>query len=123
MVISMDAKTLGERGEELAVQYLKKRGYSVLVRNFRVKFGEIDLVARHKDCICFVEVKTRRSFDVPQEAVSWRKQRTLTRVAQAYLKKNYQSMDVRSRFDVVAIEEHANGKIRIEVIENAFDAV
>ncbi len=119
----MNTKILGEWGEELAAEYLKKRGYRILVRNFRVKFGEIDLVARDKDCICFIEVKTRRSYDAPQEAVSWRKQRKLTRVAQAYLKQNHKNIDVRSRFDVIAIEENADGKMRIEVIQNAFDAV
>ena len=119
----MNTKILGARGEGLAEEYLKKKGYAILARNFRVKMGEIDLIARHKDCICFIEVKARRSYDVPQEAVSWRKQRKLTRVAQAYLKLNHKDVDVRSRFDVVAIKENSEGQARIEVIQNAFDAV
>ena len=118
----MNTKILGERGEKLAARYLQKKKYVILARNFRTKLGEIDLIARDKDCVCFVEVKTRRSWDVPQEAVAWQKQRKLVRLAQSYLKQNYQSVDVRCRFDVVAIEEQGDGKHKIEFIENAFEA-
>lgn len=118
----MNTKKLGKEGEDLAAEYLEKRGCRILARNFRVKFGEIDLVVLDKDCVCFVEVKTRRSYDVPQEAVSWRKQRTLTRVAQAYLKQHYKSVCVRSRFDVIAIDEHHEGKTSLTFIQNAFDS-
>ena len=76
-----------------------------------------------RGCVCFVEVKARRSYDAPQEAVSRMKQRKITRVAQAYLQENYKSSDVRCRFDVVAIEETQEGMIRVELFQNAFDAV
>jgi putative endonuclease len=118
----MNTKILGERGERLAEEFLKARGYRILERNFRIKLGEIDLIARDRDCICFVEVKTRASFDVPQEAVSRLKQRKLTQVAFAYLKSRFDRVDVRCRFDVVAIEEKADGTARIELFTDAFQA-
>ncbi len=118
----MTTKILGERGERLAENYLKARGYKILERNFRIKLGEIDLIARHGDSICFVEVKTRAGFDVPQEAVSRPKQRRLIRMAQAYLKSKFDTIDIRSRFDVVAVEEREGLSPRIELIANAFEA-
>ncbi len=88
-----------------------------------MRSGEIDLVALHKGCVCFVEVKSRKTYAAPQEAVSRLKQRKLTRLAQAYLQKHYGSIDMPCRFDVVAIEETADGQLRLELFENAFDAV
>lgn len=121
--MTLKTKALGGRGEAVAAEYLKKRGYRLLAQNYRLKFGEIDLVMIKSGCVCFVEVKTRRDYDTPQEAVSRVKQRKLTRVAQAYLQAHYGHCDVQSRFDVLAIEEAEDGAIRIELFENAFDAV
>jgi putative endonuclease len=121
--MTLKTKALGGRGEAAAAEYLRKRGYRLLAQNFRVKLGEIDLVALDRGCVCFVEVKTRRTYDAPQEAVSRIKQRKLTRLAQAYLQKHYGHCDVRCRFDVLAIEETEDGAVRIELFENAFDAV
>jgi putative endonuclease len=118
----MSTKILGERGERLAEDFLKAKGYKILERNFRIKLGEIDLVARDGDCVCFIEVKTRASFDTPQEAVSLPKQRKLVRIAYAYLKMKFDAIDVRARFDVVGIEDNGQGPARIELIENAFEA-
>ena len=118
----MNTKALGGRGESIAAEYLKNRGCRLLAKNFRVKSGEIDLVVMDRGCVCFVEVKARRSYDAPQEAVSFRKQRKLTRLAQAYLQENYKRVDVRCRFDVVAIDETQDGKVRVELFQNAFDA-
>jgi putative endonuclease len=115
-------KSLGDRGERLAEDYLKARGYKILDRNFRVKLGEIDLVARDRDCVCFIEVKTRASFEVPQEAVSRLKQRKLTRMAYAYLKAKFDRVDVKARFDVVAVCETASGT-DILLIQDAFEAL
>lgn len=119
----MNTRTVGGRGEKIAADYLLKRGYRILARNFRIKSGEIDLVAMHKGCVCFIEVKSRKTYATPQEAVSRLKQRKLTRLAQAYLQEYYGSIDVLCRFDVVAIEETLEGQIRLELFENAFDAV
>ncbi len=117
----MTTKLLGEQGERLAEEHLKAQGYHILERNFRNKLGEIDLIARHGDCICFVEVKTRVNSDAPQEAVGWHKQRKLTRLAQAYLKEKFGTVDVHSRFDVVAVHKTQAG-VRISLIADAFSA-
>ena len=119
----MNTKILGGRGESIAAEYLRDRGCRLLAKNFRVKSGEIDLVVMDRGCVCFVEVKARRSYEAPQEAVSYLKQRKLTRLAQAYLQKNYKGADMQCRFDVVAIEETQEGVVRVELFQNAFDAV
>jgi len=119
----MTTKILGERGERLAEEFLKAKGYQILERNFRIKLGEIDLIARDRECICFIEVKTRASFDNPQEAVSRHKQRKLTQMAYAYLKAKFNNVDLSARFDVVAVEEKNDGRTHIQLIANAFEAV
>lgn len=119
----MNTRIVGGHAEKIAADYLKKRGYRILAKNFRVKFGEIDLVALYKGCVCFVEVKSRKTYATPQEAVSRLKQRKLTRIAQAYLQQYHGSIDMPCRFDVVAIEETADGQLHLEFFENAFEAV
>jgi putative endonuclease len=119
----LNTKILGERGERLAEEFLKAKGYSILERNFRIRSGEIDLIALHGDCLCFIEVKTRLSSDVPQEAVSHPKQRKLTQMANYYLKYKFGHVDVRCRFDVVAVQEDSQGRAIIQLFANAFDAV
>lgn len=83
----MDRIALGKWGEEKAVTFLKKNGYSVIERNFRCLYGEIDIIASIGDCLCFIEVKTRTSveFGLPCEAVNRRKQRHIKSVCQYYL--------------------------------------
>lgn len=111
---------LGKAGEDLAVRYLKKNGYTIIETNYRNKLGEIDIIAKDKDGIAFVEVKTRKDsrFAHPKEAVTRKKQITISRVAQAWLKTKKKS-GVRARFDVVAIL--SDGKAHdIELIKHAF---
>lgn len=111
----------GQSRERMAEKHLRKKGYKTIARNFRSPFGEIDIVARHKETIVFIEVKARRShrFGVPQEAITAAKQRKISMTALAYLKK-YHSVDTPARFDVVAIQETQTSP-RIEVITNAFE--
>ena len=80
----------GKAAENAAAEFLKAKGYKILERNYKNKFGEIDIIARQDGVICFVEVKARHSLNlgVPQEAVSTRKQRQICRVAVYYLKAN-----------------------------------
>ena len=112
---------LGNEGEELAVAHLRKHRYKILERNYRCKFGEIDIIALHKKVLVFIEVKTRSSkkFGSPQTGVTPRKQRQLSKVAFSYLQK-HRSFSREARFDVVAVELHADRK-QIEVIRNAFE--
>ena len=112
---------LGKTGEEIATDYLRKRGLKIIARNFRDKFGEIDIIARDRDTYVFVEVKTRRSshFGTPEEAVTTQKQRQVIRVAKAFLFK-HQLHDVPTRFDVVAILM-TSGNPSINHLVSAFD--
>src|SRR3989338_9029077 len=95
---------LGKAGEDLAVDYLQGKGYRILQRNFKCALGEIDIIARHKDSICFIEVKTRTNLDkgLPQEAITGPKQRKLSRVALSFLKSR-KLLASPARFDIVAV--------------------
>lgn len=121
--MTFQRRHLGISGEDLAVEYLQQNGYKILERNFRSRLGEIDIVARDKDTLCFVEVKTRTSIEQghPFESVSFFKQRKLARMALSYLKyKNF--LDSPARFDVIAILFDEKGGKKIELIQNAFEA-
>ncbi len=111
----------GQEGETVAVRHLKKCGYKILERNYRNKIGEIDIIAKDRDTIVFVEVKTRRNdhFGGPKWAVTYRKQQKISMVALAYLKELRMS-DRKARFDVVTVVEHQL-KPAVEIIKNAFE--
>lgn len=111
---------LGGRGEDLAADFLQRRGYRLLARNYRTPWGEVDLIARHRGVVVFIEVKARRSdtFGLPQEAVHAAKQEKLRAVAEHYLQEQGLS-ETPVRFDVVAIRFTDRGPV-IELIEDAF---
>lgn len=118
-------KMLGNRGERRAAKMLKRKGYRILARQHTNRYGEIDLIARDGDSIVFVEVKTRSSRDAghPVEAVTAQKQKKLTQVALAYLKRR-RLLEHRARFDVVTVvwpEDACDPDV--EHIENAFEPV
>ena len=117
----MDKKELGKKGEELALRFLKKRGYRIIEKNYVCKMGEMDIIAREKDTLAFIEVKTRTTteFGPPQLAVNSSKQRQLSKVALNYLKEK-KLEDVKARFDVVAILIRPKGE-EIELIKDAFE--
>lgn len=110
----------GQSREQLAEKHLRRKGYAILARNVRTPFGEIDLVARHRGTVVFVEVKARRSqrYGPPQAAVTPAKQRKISMAALSYLK-DHHTLDTPARFDVVAIQD-AFAPPRIEVFTNAF---
>lgn len=113
----------GQFGEGVARRYLQEQGYEILDTNYRKRFGEVDIVARHERTIVFVEVKTRHSsrYGSPLEAVDGRKQRQLSRIAQDYLITR-QLESVAARFDVIAVTlDHSNQPVTIDHIENAFE--
>jgi len=114
--MSNERANLGRRGENISIEFLKKQGYKIMETNYRCCLGEIDIVAKDKNVLCFVEVKTRRTkeYGLPEEAVDWHKQRKLTKVALAYLKeKKVYNQDL--RFDVVSVYPG-----RIKLIKDAF---
>lgn len=114
---------LGRWGEDLAVQFLRTKGYRILERNYKNKIGEIDIVASDEKNFCFIEVKTRRSlaYGQPYESVTYHKQMKIARVAFAYLKHRFGKVDVNARFDVISIIRDGLGRARIEHIPHAFD--
>ena len=111
----------GQKGEATAVRYLRRCGYQILEKNYRTNLGEIDIIARDKDFIVFVEVKARqsRSFGNPKGALTANKQRKISMVALQYLKSTRQ-LEAKARFDVVAVHPSESCQ-RIEVVKNAFD--
>lgn len=94
----------GIGGEDLAVEYLIKKKYKILSRNFKTKIGEIDIIAKDKNVIVFVEVKTRTNdvFGLPREAVTSAKQSKIRMVATQYLK-IHGGLNQACRFDVIDI--------------------
>jgi putative endonuclease len=117
----MQKKELGKKGEEKALRFLKKKGYRIIEQNYVCKMGEMDIIAKEKDTLVFVEVKTRTSmaFGPPQLAVTQFKQRQLSKVALHFLKEK-KLEDIKARFDVVAILLPPE-KEQIELIRDAFD--
>jgi putative endonuclease len=114
---------LGKSGEDLACRELERRGYAIIARRYRVRGGELDVIARDGQTIVFVEVKTRasRMFGEAAEAVTPLKQLRMTRLAEEYLARHHLS-ECPCRFDVVSIDVDT-GAPAIEVIQNAFDAL
>jgi putative endonuclease len=113
---------VGKAGEEAAVQYLRQHGYRILERNYRCRFGEIDLIARDGRMLAFVEVKTRRSqkYGPAAAAVTLQKQRHLIKASQAYLIQRKKAAEL-CRFDVVTVELDAQ-QPHIELIKDAFQS-
>ena len=113
---------IGILGEDLASADLARRGYAILARRYRTRYGEIDIIARDGDTIVFVEVKTRagNEFGEGAEAVTWWKQRRITRMAMDFLAR-YRLHDRPCRFDVVSVDLSSSAPA-VEVIANAFNA-
>lgn len=121
-------QSLGKYGEEFACEFLKKKRYKILERNYKNKYGEIDIIASIKKTIVFVEVKTRFSskYGNPYEAVGYYKQRRITNAAKSYLcKKGLFECD--ARFDVIevygAVTDGAFYADTINHIESAIENV
>jgi len=119
--VSKENLNSGKRSEAQAELFLKRRGYVVLERNYKTRSAEIDIVAREKGAICFVEVKSRSSerFGSPQEAVTPAKQAKIATAARVYLQE-HNLLERRVRFDVVAIVQGA-GEDKISLVKGAFE--
>lgn len=111
---------VGKQGEALAENYLKKKGYTILEKNFRYRKGEIDLITEHKGSCIFVEVKTRKNskYGLPREAVNYHKQKQIYQTAKVFLR-NKNLFYTYIQFDV--IEVYLDNGIKIIHIEKAFD--
>lgn len=117
----MYKRNLGRKGEEISVGFLQEKGYQILKRNYRYGHKEIDIVARDKSTVVFVEVKAGRSkkFGEPFEKVNAVKQKKLVQVAKAFIQEN-EIKNCDFRFDVISLD--LKGDKKIEHIENAFTA-
>jgi putative endonuclease len=119
----MERKDKGQLGENLAKDFLKKKGYRILETNYRCPAGEIDIVTRQKDCLVFVEVRTKANlnFGSPEESITASKMRHLELTANHYLQ-NHGKLPASWRIDLVAVELDSEDKVkRMELIENAIE--
>ena len=119
----MNRRELGKMGEKAAVDYLRRRKFRIRETNFRCPLGEIDIVAEHKKCLVFVEVRTRSNpeFGTPEESVTSAKKNKLTKVAQHYIQ-THQKLPSPWRIDVAAVDMTPDGKVsRLELIEYAVE--
>jgi putative endonuclease len=114
-------KALGTEGEDLAVHFLKKKGYKIIARNYKTVIGEIDVIAKDGNTTVFIEVKTRTndSFGYPFEAVNSNKRKKMKNLALFYLKRQQKELPV--RFDVISIFCLNNGEREIDHIKDAFE--
>ncbi|MDD5731201.1 MAG: YraN family protein [Candidatus Omnitrophica bacterium] len=112
---------LGRTGEELAVAFLRRKGYKIIARNYKTRLGEIDIIASDADTLCFIEVKTRCSgrSGLPKESVTGSKQRQISKAAICFLKEK-RSLDKKARFDVVSVR-YREGEPELDVLKNAFE--
>jgi putative endonuclease len=120
-------KKIGKIGEEIAVKFLKEKGYQILDRNYRFQIpgdlqrGEIDIVAKKEDTICFVEVKTLKNPKIeifPEEKINFSKKKKLIATAESWLIKNKIPLDSKWQIDVISVEIK-EGKTKISHFENA----
>lgn len=110
----------GRKGEDLAVQFLKKNGFKIIERNFRIRGGEIDIIALDKDALVFIEVKTRKSdeFGTPLESITPWKMKSLIKAAEFY-KYTHGNLPDLMRIDAVSIMLNADNSISsINLVKN-----
>jgi len=123
--MSRKRKRFGQSGEEAAVAFLKKQGYRILEKNYRVKVGEVDIIAEHKKTVVFIEVKSRadEEYEAPIEAVTPHKQHKIIQTAQIFLLRN-KIVDRAIRFDVVSISGDPDNpdSWTLELVADAFRA-
>ena len=114
-------QAVGKHGEDLAEAELRRRGYAILARRYRTRFGEIDIVAQDGGVVVFVEVKARRTnrFGSAAEGVPVWKQRRIASMALDYLGRSARH-NAPCRFDVVAIDGVGTSQVDIQVIRHAF---
>lgn len=117
-------KDTGRTGESIALSFLQKQGYTVVEKNFRCKFGEMDIIAENDDQLVFIEVRSCRSLNsgLPQESLNYFKKKRLTQIALFYLT-SHNLGNLSCRFDVVAVLFDAARRVSsIDLIKNAFEA-
>ena len=116
------AQITGKLGEDAAAIYIEENGFVILDKNYRVKNAEIDIIAKDKDTIAFIEVKTRKTLKkgFPAESVNYTKQKKIISAASYYIRENNIN-NTRLRFDVIEVFDK-NGSYEFNLIKNAFQA-
>ncbi len=121
----MKKEGLGVDGENLAAEYLISHGYKMIARNFISRFGEIDIIAKQGNYLCFIEVKTRKSrrnIASGYEAVSPAKQRKIISTANYFLITNRHYLNLQPRFDCIEVNiDEKTGKVNIDMLKAAFE--
>ena len=120
----IDRRALGARAEDIAAQFLSAQGAELLVRNYRRRLGELDLVALHRGTLLIVEVRTRSSdaYGGAAASVDGRKRRRIVRAAQQLLQQRRDLARLPVRFDVTVVSQLAAGAPAVEWIRGAFEA-
>ena len=113
--------TFGRRSEILGVEYLRSTGYRVVASGFRTRNGEVDIVAWEDDVLVFVEVKSRRNSDPPEDSVNARKQQRIIRAARTYLSRHHHH-NVSYRFDILTVTSLPGSSPVYRIIRDAFRA-
>ena len=120
----MKKQDLGQLGEKLALSRLKKNGYRIVEKNYRCRYGEIDIIAKHKDCFVFIEVrsKTGNTYGTPEESITAGKKQKLISTAMNYLEA-HPEINGDWRIDMVAVEldNKLQTATRIDIIQNAIN--
>ena len=114
----------GRCAEELAAQYLRAQGLEILARNYRRRFGELDIVARESEVLVVAEVRTRASdaFGGAAASVGWRKRARITRAASALLQQHRELARLPVRFDVLIVSDPLGSAPTIQWLRHAFEA-
>ncbi len=118
-----EQQKIGQVGEEIATDYLKKKGYQILGRNFKTKWGELDIITKHKKTIIFIEVKTLikkpKSEFLPEDEITFHKANQLQKMTQIYLSSKKLALDVDQQIDIIAIEFNTLNDYNVRHTENA----
>lgn len=117
-----DHNDLGKKAEDLAAEYLVKNEYRILVRNFRFKKTEIDIISEKDNLIIVIEVKARSTdfFILPQEAVTKGKIKSIVTAANHFMEEFNRDQEV--RFDIISVLPDQKGNLIVEHIPDAFQA-
>lgn len=99
----MTSHSTGKRGEGLATLFLRAKGYAIVARNWRAVTGEIDIIARRGEWLCFIEVKTRGHIEDARDAISAHQRRRIEHTAQAFVQSRPDLADLDMRFDAIFV--------------------
>ena len=121
----MNKRDVGTFYEDIAAEYIRNNGGKIIKRNFRSRQGEIDIIARDGEYLCFVEVKYRAGdkYGDALEAVGSAKQRTVCKVSKVYIRMNGGDFDTPMRYDVIAVNASEDGMYNVKWLKNAFEYV